>query len=150
MKTPELVPLIDIHLETSIPNVSATSLGMRVTTFVLGGTFEGDRLHGTVLGGGDWAVIDSQGAFRIDGRLTLQIADGPVVHMSYNGRLSMPEDSMGILASGQALDPAAIYFRTAPVFEVEPGPYGWLNTVQGVAAGNLGPGFVPFEVYEVI
>jgi hypothetical protein len=94
--------------------------------------------------------VDSQGTFRIDGRLTLQITDGPVVHMSYFGRLVMPENGMELLGSGQALDPASLYFRVSPLFEVEPGPYGWLNSIQTIGTGSLAPTAVPYEVCEVI
>jgi hypothetical protein len=150
MQTPGLIPLFNLDLDIAQPVVAQTTLGTRVTTAVVGGKFDGDRLSGAVLAsGGDWAVIDSEGTFRIDARLTLQITDGPVVYMSYRGRLTWPADSMQRLATGETLDPASLYFRIAPVFEVEPGPYGWLNTIQALAIGTLGPGVAPYEVYQV-
>lgn len=150
MPTPELVPLFDIDLEVAPPVIAPTSVGSRVITAVTGGKFVGDRISGTALGGGDWALVDSRGTFGIDGRLTLQITDGPVVNMTYRGRLSMPPDSMERIMSGETLDPEAIYFRTAPTFEVCPdSDYAWLNSVQAVAVGTLGPGIVAFWVYQV-
>ncbi|HEY0640002.1 MAG TPA: DUF3237 domain-containing protein [Pseudonocardiaceae bacterium] len=150
MNTPELVPLFTLQVEIDVPVMSNTTLGTRVTSFVRGGKFTGERLSGTLLpGGGDWAVIDTEGTFRIDARLALQIDGGPIVHMSYRGRLTMPQDAMQRMAGGETLDPEGVYFRTAPVFEVEPGEYGWLNRVQAVAKGTLGPGVAPFEVYEL-
>jgi hypothetical protein len=150
MKTPELVPLFNIDIELEPPILAPTPIGMRVTSVARGGKFVGDRLSGTIVaGGGDWAVIDGQGVFRIDARVSLQIADGPVVHMFYSGRLSMPEGSMERLAGGEMLDPDTIYFRTTPVFEVEPGPFAWLNSVQAVGTGNLGPGLATYQVYEL-
>lgn len=151
MKTPELVPLLNIDVEISRTELTPTTLGVRATSVASGGKFVGERLSGTLLPiGGDWAIIDSEGTFRIDARLSLQITDGPVVHMSYNGRLVMPPDSMQKLTAGEALDPDALYFRTAVVFEVEPGPYGWLNKIQAVGTGNLAPGVATYELYEVV
>jgi hypothetical protein len=150
MKTPELVHLFRIEIEIDNPIVAATTLGTRVTSFIRGGRFDGDRVSGTLLPGGlDWVVVDSVGTFRIDARMVLQVDGGPVVHMSYNGRLVMPEDGMERLQGGETLDPDGIYFRAAPVFDVEPGPFGWLSRIQTVAKGTLGPGVALLEVYEV-
>jgi len=150
MKTPGLVPLFNIEVEISRTEVIATTLGTRANSPVKGGKFVGERLSGTLLPiGGDFAIIDSEGTFRIDARLTLQIEGGPVVQMNYTGRLVMPADGMQRLFAGEGLDPDEVYFRVGATFETEPGPYGWLNTIQAVGTGTLAPGVAPYEFYEV-
>jgi hypothetical protein len=150
VKKPELVPLFTLDLEVVTTEVTATTTGTRATSPIKAGKFVGERLSGTLLPiGGDWAIIDGEGTFRLDARIVLQIEGGPMVHVSYNGRLAMPADGMQRLLSGEPLDPDEVYFRVAPVFEVEPGPYGWLNKVQAVGVGALSPGSVTYDFYEV-
>jgi Protein of unknown function (DUF3237) len=53
---------------------------------VTGGLFEGDRLRGKVLqGGDDWTVKRSDGVVKLDLRITLETDDGALVHMTFEG-----------------------------------------------------------------
>jgi hypothetical protein len=71
-------PLITLRLNTApIQNIGATPHGARVTFPITGGFFEGERLRGKVLlGGDDWTVKRSDGAIELDLRVTLETDDG--------------------------------------------------------------------------
>lgn len=90
-----------------------------------GGTFEGERLRGTLVAGtsGDWATLRPDGSFLVDARLTLLTDDNVPIFMTYRGVGAFDGD-------GKA------WMQTAPLFETGEGPYDWLNMVQAVAFGQ--------------
>jgi hypothetical protein len=143
--------LLDLDATLEPAQMMSTASGLRVSGIVRAGTFTGDRLHGTVLpGSGDSLLFDHGGVGHVDVRITLQITDGPLVHVTYLGRLVLPDDGLVRLAGGETLPDAEVYFRTAPLFEVEPGPYGWLNRLVAVGVGRIGKGRVQYQVYEIL
>ena len=147
---PTLVPLFRIEATIGPPAMVMTAVGTRAPVAVTGGRFRGDRLSGDVLPGGiDWLLIDAEGIWHVDVSMALQVDDGPVVAVRYGGRIRLPDDGMERLLGGGSIAPEEMYFRTAPTFETEPGPYGWLNSVQALGVGSLGPGTVAYDVFEV-
>ena len=99
-------PLMTLRLEVApTQDVGAGPHGTRVTFPITGGSFEGDRLRGKVLpGGDDWTIKRPDGVMELDLRITLETDDGALVHMTFEG---IRDDS----AAG------APYFRTLPRFE---------------------------------
>ena len=90
-----------------------------------GGTFEGDRLRGKVLAGGDdWAIKRVDGVIELDLRVTLETDDGALVHMTFEG---IRDDAA----------PGAPYFRTLPRFEAPEGKYAFLNKMLAVGVGEI-------------
>lgn len=147
---PELVPLFHVEIDLGTPLVLFTPLGTRTPVAVSGGHFTGDRMAGAVLPGGiDWLLIDAAGIWHVDVKAVLQIDGGPLVTTSYNGRVRLPDGGLERVMAGESLAADEIYFRTAPTFETEPGDYDWLNSVQAVGVGSLGPGSVIYDVFEV-
>jgi hypothetical protein len=147
---PALVPLFHMELAIGDPAIVFTNLGTRAPVWVSSGTFTGERLSGTVLPGGvDWLLIDAAGIWHIDVRTTLVIDGGPIVACTYNGRVRLPEGGLERMLAGDTLSADEIYFRAAPTFETEEGEYGWLNSVQAVSVGSLGPGTVVHDFFEV-
>ena len=67
-------PLMVLRLATSATlDVGATRQGTLTIFPVTGGSFEGERLRGTVLaGGGDWVTADGNGTLTLDLRITLR------------------------------------------------------------------------------
>ena len=76
-------PLMSLRLSTApTQNIGAGPHGTRITFPITGGSFEGDRLRGKVLpGGDDWAVTRSDGILELDLRVTLETDDGALIHM---------------------------------------------------------------------
>ncbi len=107
--------------------------GRRIIAGITGGTFNGPRLKGTVAPatGADWVTVRPDKTLRIDVRLVLVTDDDVAIYMYYGG----------ILKDGQA--------RTAPYFEVGDERYAWLNNVQAIGIGTVGPTGPAYEIYAL-
>ena len=111
--------------------------GTRAIVAVTGGTFEGPKLRGTVIGGsgGDYLTVRADGSFKLDVRVVLQTEDGATILMTYTG----------IGARGDS----GLALRTAPLFETGDERYAWLNRVQAVGIGSSGQGSVSYTIYAL-
>src|SRR4029450_11125185 len=80
-------PLMTLRLNTApTQNVGAGPHGLRVTFPITGGSFEGDRLRGKGLpGGDDWTVEGADGAFELDLRIAMETDDGALIYMTFEG-----------------------------------------------------------------
>jgi hypothetical protein len=108
----------------STQNLGAGPRGTRLTYPIVGGSFEGDKLRGRVLpGGGDWGLQRPDGVLELDLRITLEMDDGALIHMTFDGS----DDG----AKG------APYFRTLPRFETADSKYSFLNRLLAVGAGEV-------------
>lgn len=119
---------------------------------VAGGVVEGPRLKGEVLPGtaGDWLRVDPDGTAHMDVRLTLRTATGAHVYMHYSGIRTGTAEVLARLNAGQAVDPAAYYFRTAIRFETGAPDLAWLNKVLAVGVGQRPPSGPTYDVYAVM
>jgi hypothetical protein len=119
-------PLMTLRLNTApTQNIGAGPRGVRVTFPITGGSFEGDRLRGKVLAGGDdWTVKRADGVVELDLRATLQTEDGALIHMTLEG---IRDDGA----------PGAPYFRTLPRFETAEPKYSFLNRLLALGAGEI-------------
>jgi uncharacterized protein DUF3237 len=117
-------PLMTLRLKTATPEeLGMTPSGERVTFPIVGGEFEGERLRGKVLpGGADWTVRRRDGAMELDLRITLETADGALIHMTFTG----------------LRDDAHSYLRTLPRFETAAPQYAFLNRLLAVGIGEVG------------
>ena len=117
---------------------------------ITGGTVNGPRLTGKVLaGGGDWQTIHPDGLTEVLARYTLQASDGTLIGITNPGVRVASPDIIARLSAGENVDPTLYYFRTTPVFEVEPGPHAWLRRQVFVAHGIRRPASVELRVYAV-
>ncbi len=131
--------------------IGVTPVGNRRIGLVEGGTFEGERLCGTVLpGGADWIIARSDGVMALDVRLALQTDDGALVGLTYRGLRHGPKDVMDRLVRGEAVDPAAYYFRTVGSLETASAKYDWLNRLWFVGTGQRPPEGPVYDVFEVL
>jgi len=131
-------PLMSVRLKTApTQNIGASPHGTRVTFPIIGGTFDGDRLRGQVLpGGDDWTLKRPDGVVELDLRVTLETEDGALVHMTFEG----------IRDDGAAADP---YFRTTPRFETASPKYAFLNRILAVGTAEIRDG-APVHLIEEI
>lgn len=118
-------PLMALRLATSpTQDVGSTPEGALMIFPVVGGSFEGERLRGTVLaGGGDWVTRRSNGMMTLDLRITLETDDGSLIHMTFTG---IRDDANG-------------YFRTVPRFEAAASKYAFLNRLLAVGTAEILP-----------
>lgn len=121
-------PLLTLRLNTApTQNLGAGPRGTRLTFPIIGGSFDGDRLRGKVLpGGDDWVIKRPDGVLELDLRITLETGDGALVHMTFEG---IRDDSA----------PGAPYFRTLARFETAEPKYAFLNRLLAVGTGEISP-----------
>ncbi len=119
-------PLMTLRLTTApTQKVGAGPSGTRITFPIIGGSFEGDRLRGKVLpGGDDWTVQRSDGVIELDLRITLATDDGALIHMTFEG-----------IRDDEA--PGSPYFRTMPRFETAATKYAFLNRLLAVGTAEI-------------
>ena len=146
-------PLFVLTLSVpKIEDLGVTPYGARKIATVVAGTFEGDRLRGTVQPspGGDWLLLRTDGVLCLDVRMTLKTDDGDLIYMSYKGMRHGPKEVMERVNKGEAVDPALYYFRAVPVFETSSVKYGWLNRAVFVATGRREATGPIYEVHEIL
>ena len=114
-------PLMRLRLTVAATeDIGLTPYGHLTIFPITGGSFEGERLRGIVLGGADWVTAAADGTFELDLRLTLETDDGALIHMTFTG----------------VRDDANHYFRTLPRFETAAPKYSFLNRLLAVGIGD--------------
>jgi hypothetical protein len=130
-------PLMVLRLTTAaVQELGSTPQGALSIFPITGGSFEGERLRGTVLpgGGGDWVTATADGTFELDLRATLATDDGALIHMTLSG----------------VRDDANHYLRTLPRFETAAPKYAFLNRLLAVGRGELGPEGPVHAIEEIV
>jgi hypothetical protein len=116
--------------------LGAVPHGTRVIAPITSGAFEGPRLRGKVLGGGDWTISRSDAVLELDLRITLETDDGALINMSSFGLRHGPPEVLAAIARGESVDPSTYYFRTAPRFETSAPQYAFLNRLIAITSGD--------------
>ena len=145
-------PLLTLTLTVDfrgMTTIGETPAGLRRIAPVTGGTFTGDRLSGTVIGGADWVINRADGVMVIDVRLTLKTDDGALVYLTYQGRFLAAPEVMARFAKGAVLDPSEYSLAVVARFESGDQRYRWLNDAIVVGTGEQtasGPVYSLFTV----
>ena len=144
-------PLFVMRLDVrKLTIIGETAGSFRRIGVVPGGVFEGERLSGEILdGGNDWQSVRRDGSTMLDVRLVLRVDDGEHIMMRYQGLRHGPKDVIDRLESGEVVDPESYYFRINPMFEAPSGRHDWLNRVMAIGVGHRladGPVYSVFEV----
>jgi Protein of unknown function (DUF3237) len=144
--------LLTVKLATSpVQVIGPVPLGSRSVFPIVGGQFEGPRVRGKVLpGGGDWALLRSDGVLELDLRITLQTDDGALIYMTFTGLRHGPADVIAGLGRGEVVDPARYYFRTAPRFETASEKYSFLNRLLAIGSGENQPTGAVHVIDEIL
>jgi len=145
-------PLFVMRLRVApIVVVGAAPAGVRRVGAVTGGTFEGERLSGSVLdGGNDWQQVRADGVTTLDVRVLLRTTQGELISMTYQGLRHGPRDVMARIDRGEDVDPGAYYFRTNPMFETASASLGWLNGILAIGIGHRRADGPIYSVFEVL
>ena len=145
--------LMTLRVTVAAPqNIAGVPHGTRRTVAITGGDFDGPWLRGSVLpgGSGDWLLLRADGVLELDFRATLRTDDGALISMRSFGLRHGPPEVMEALARGEAVEPAAYYFRTTPRFETSHPKYAFLNRRIAVATGDRraeGPVYTIHELH---
>ena len=127
--------LFDLTLATLPPSQVDAD---RVVTAVSGGTFDGPRLKGTVIGpSGDWMIQRRDGSKLLDIRALLQTDDGQPISMMCRGIAYTPPGG-------------TLYARIVPMFETGAARYAWLNHVVAVGLYRPAAGKIVYRVYQIL
>ena len=150
--TPALHHVCDIDVSVGpIRDLRPTPHGRRRIIPILSGTVKGERLEGEVVpGGADWQYVRSDGVVELEARYSIRTTDGTEIAVTNRGMRRAAPDIMDRLSRGEPVDPALVYFRTAPVFEAPAGPHAWLNESIFIATSARFPDSVQIRVFEVL
>lgn len=158
LPTPFLEPALDltVHVATPIEAgdvIGLNSRGKRRIIPITGGTVSG-RVNGRVMAGGaDFQLVVSATSADLDARYMLQLddADWAGAHVFVQNRAlrrGSPED-IARLVRGEPVDPAAIYFRCAPTFEVSHQALAWMTESLFIGTGARFPDRVEMRFFRV-
>jgi hypothetical protein len=130
--------LFDLVLEKGPASDVGAQGTKKVIVVVTGGSFEGPRLKGTIVGpSGDWIAARPDGSSTLDLRALLQTDDGQKISMTCRGLAYTQPDGM-------------LYARILPLFETGAAKYAWLNNVVAVGVYRPTSGKVAYRVYRIL
>jgi Protein of unknown function (DUF3237) len=148
---PSLTFAFKIAITVALPLVIGDSVaGLRRVINITGGAVAGPRLNGRVLAGGaDTQLIRADGLTEIDARYVIEADDGALISVENIGLRHGPPELMARIQRGEHVDPALIYFRTAPRFETGAPAHVWMTRALFVAKAARFPQRVEISVFEV-
>ena len=138
---PGLVFAFELRAQLGPPmELGQVPAGRRRIVPILGGTFEGPDLRGTILpGGADWQIVRADGFTELDTRYTIESDTGSKVYVRNAGIRHAPAAVMEKLLAGQMVDPSQVYFRTVPLFETSAPELQWMTRAIFVGVGERQP-----------
>jgi len=151
---PTLEPVLDltVFVATPIEAGAVTGLnsrGRRRIIPITGGKVTG-LFNGTVLpGGADFQIVVSDTCADLDARYLLQLDTGEHVFVMNRALRRGSVEDIAKLVRGEPVDPAAIYFRCAPTFEVSSPALAWLTESLFVGTGARFPDRVEMRFFRV-
>jgi len=147
---PSLKHVFDLHVDVGTPiDIGPLGRGRRRSVPIVGGTFEGSGLSGTILGGADHQIVRDDDVVEIEARYTLRTGGGALIGVHSAGMRHAPADVMKRLLAGEAVDPAQVYFRTAITFETSAPELAWLMRSIFLGVGTRHPNEVVMGVWRV-
>jgi hypothetical protein len=149
---PRLTPVYRLDATLGEPLVLGdTAQGHRRIVPLIGGTFAGPEIKGTLLPGAsaDWQTILPDGTALGDIRYTLQTDAGALLYVSSRSVRHGPPDVLARLGRGEDVDPSAYTFRTATQIETAAPELDWMNKGIFISVGGRAPGGVIYETYLI-
>ncbi len=151
--TLEFVCSLDVSVSAPIDAgvlLGLGTAGRRRIVPITGGVVSG-RLHGRVLpGGADFQRVPNDTTADLDARYLIaldgEFAGEHIFVMNRALRRAAPEDVARLL-KGEPVDPARVYFRCTPTFEVSTPRLKWLTENIFVGTGARAPNGVKIEFY---
>ncbi|THG33279.1 DUF3237 domain-containing protein [Naasia lichenicola] len=147
---PTLEFVFELRVEVSEPiRVGRTASEDLNVTPIVGGTIDGPRLRGKVLGvGADWWV--TRGATtQLDARYLIEAEDGSAIDVVNRGYWHAGPELEKRLFGGEAVGEDELYYRTAFAFQTGSEAHRWLTEAQFVGYARPEPGFVCIRVFRL-
>ena len=152
LSAPSLRLLADLSVEVGAPlEVGAVpTLGRRRLIPILGGSAHGPHWQGRILpGGADFQLIAGERVALLEARYVIETDAGDLVYVENRALRSGPPELLARLARGEPVDPASIYFRCAPRFEVSAPALHWMMERLFVGSGVRHPQQVLLRFFEL-
>jgi hypothetical protein len=151
MQPPSLEFVTELRVKIAAPiEIGELAEGRRRIVEILGGTFDGPLLKGTIkAGGADWQLIRSDYVAVLDARYTLVTDDGVNICVANRGIRYAEAAVMERLAHGELVDPSQYYFCSTPSFETDARDLQWLRRSIFVGSGQRLPNMVVIQVWRV-
>lgn len=152
MIAPTLLHVFDLAIRVGTPiEIGDVGVGDRRVIDILGGEVTGPKLQGRVVpGGADFQMIRRDGLTELHARYTLELDGGGRVYVENTGLRFGPADALERIRRGEPVDPALIYFRTAPRFETAVPELAWMTRHLFVGTGARRPDRVELSVFQVL
>lgn len=126
----ELVMQVNVKLGP-LEDMGKGADGHRINYPIIGGSFFGKGMRGSVVpGGADLAVDRNDGVTLIDALYRLKTDDGQIIIIHNAGIWRLNESGLAKQAKGIALEDmldSDAYCRTVQSFKTQPGKYAWLS-----------------------
>jgi hypothetical protein len=144
--------VFSLAIKVGAPIVAGeTGWGLRRIIPVLGGEVRGPGLRGVIFPcGADFQVIRPNGFTELEAKYAFQMDDGAVIYIENIGIRFGPKEALDRIVRGEAVDPALIYFRSAPKFETGSEKYRWLMENLFIGVGARHPDRVELDVHQVL
>ncbi len=130
--------------------------GVRRIIPIMGGEVKGPGLDGAGIWGNvcalgaDFQIIRPNELIELEAKYAFETEDGAIVYVENRGIRFGPVELLQKLKRGEPVDPALIYFRTAPRFETGHDKYRWLMQHLFVASAARHADRVVVDVHVVL
>ena len=144
--------VFSLAIKIGVPIVAGDfGYGTRRIIPILGGEVRGEGIKGTILPhGADFQTIRPNGFTELEAKYAFEMDDGAMVYIENVGIRFGPKELLDRIANGEIVDPALVYFRSAPKFETGAEKYRWLMENLFVGVGARYPDRVEIDVHQVL
>ena len=155
LPAPQLRHAFDLAVTVTPPieagNVMGlNSRGRRRIIPITGGTVTG-RINGRVLNAGaDFQIVVSDTCADLDARYLLELDSGEHVFVQNRALRRASAQDVARLMGGLPVDPARVYFRCVPTFEVSSPDLKWMTESVFIGTATRAPDGVFLSIYEVL
>ena len=138
---PTLTHVADFLVEVGAPiTIGETAQGLRRWFRLSAAPFGGRGSMERILNAGaDFQVIGPDGFTRLEARYVARLDDESMVYIENAGVRFGPPAAMASITRGEPVDPAEVYFRSAPRFETAARAHQWLMRPLFIASGARHP-----------
>jgi Protein of unknown function (DUF3237) len=145
----DLKVLVDRPIEAG-QVIGLNSRGKRRIIPIVGGTVTGPLLNGKILAAGaDFQIIVSETSADLDARYVIELDSGEHIFVQNHALRRGSAENIAKLVRGEPVDPAEIYFRCVPTFEVSSPSLQWMTESIFLGTGARFPDHVLISIYKV-
>lgn len=152
LPAPRLTQIYRLEATLSQPlDFGDTGRGRRRIVPLMGGTFIGPELNGSLLPGAsaDWQIVLPDGTALGDIRYTLQTDGGDLLYVTSRSVRHGSPEVLARLGRGEEVDPSEYTFRASTQIETAAAHLDWLNKGVFISVGGRQSAGVIYETYLV-